>query len=51
MAIALHPYITGTPHRISALEHSLKYICSHENVWLATGKEIVDAYNQTGIRF
>lgn len=41
MAIALHPYITGVPHRIGALDAALSYICRHEGVWLATGQEIV----------
>jgi len=44
MAIALHPYITGVPHRIDALNAALAYICSHEHVWLATGLEIVEHY-------
>ena len=43
MAIALHPYITGFPHRIGALDRALAYICKHENVWLATGAEIARA--------
>lgn len=46
MAIALHPYIIGVPHRIDALDSALKYICSHQGVWLATGEEIVDHYLQ-----
>lgn len=44
MAIALHPFIIGVPHRIDALSSALDYICSHEGVWLATGGEIVDHY-------
>jgi allantoinase len=44
MAIALHPYIIGVPHRIDALDAALRYICSHEDVWLATGEEIIDHY-------
>jgi peptidoglycan/xylan/chitin deacetylase (PgdA/CDA1 family) len=40
MAIALHPYIIGAPHRIGALSAALEYICAHEGVWLATGEEI-----------
>ena len=43
MAIALHPYITGFPHRIGALDSALNYICGHEGVWLATGCEIAEA--------
>lgn len=44
MAIALHPYIIGVPHRIETLRSALNYICAHEGVWLATGAEIVNHY-------
>ena len=44
MAICLHPFLTGVPHRIGGLDSALKYICAHEDVWLATGEEIVRAY-------
>jgi peptidoglycan/xylan/chitin deacetylase (PgdA/CDA1 family) len=44
MAICLHPFIIGVPHRIGALDNALKYISSHPHVWFATGQEIVDHY-------
>jgi len=44
MAVALHPYITGVPHRIDALAEAFDYVCGHEKVWLATGSEIVDCF-------
>lgn len=44
MAIALHPYLTGVPHRIDALDEALGYICKHPKVWRATGAEIARAY-------
>ena len=47
MAIAVHPFLTGQPHRIGALDAALEYICSHEHVWLATGREIVDHYQRS----
>jgi allantoinase len=47
MAIAVHPFVTGQPHRIGALDAALEYICSHEGVWLATGQEIVEHYTQS----
>ena len=47
MAIALHPYLSGVPHRIGALDAALEYICSHEHVWRATGSEIAAAYAAT----
>ena len=44
MAIAVHPFVTGQPHRVVALERALEYICGHGGVWLATGQEIVAHY-------
>ena len=44
MAIALHPYLIGVPHRIGALDKALKYICKHKKVWKATGSEIAQHY-------
>jgi len=51
MAIALHPYLIGVPHRIGALDTALDYICAHDGVWLATGEEIVDHYLASGATF
>jgi allantoinase len=47
MAIAVHPFVTGQPHRIGALDAALDYICGHPGVWLATGREIVEHYLTT----
>ncbi len=44
MAIALHPYLTGVPHRIDAFDAALGYICGHARVWKATGAEIARHY-------
>jgi allantoinase len=44
MAIALHPYLTGVPHRIDAFAAALAHICRHERVWKATGAEIARHY-------
>ncbi|MCC6888898.1 MAG: polysaccharide deacetylase family protein [Hyphomicrobiales bacterium] len=44
MAISIHPYLTGMPHRIGALAGALDYISRHANVWMATGSEIVAHY-------
>ena len=51
MAICLHPFVIGVPHRIWALDSALEYICGHDDVWLATGSEIVDHYLQSGTTF
>lgn len=47
MAIAVHPFVTGQPHRIGALDRALEYICAHEGVWCATGREIVEHYRRS----
>ena len=44
LAIALHPHLIGAAHRISYLDRALQYIASHEQVWFATGSEIIDHY-------
>ena len=44
MAIALHPYLTGVPHRIDAFDAALAYICRHPRVWKATECEIARHY-------
>jgi len=48
MAIALHPYITGRPHVIDALDKALAHICRHDDVWRATGSQIAEAYLASG---
>jgi peptidoglycan/xylan/chitin deacetylase (PgdA/CDA1 family) len=44
MAIAIHPYLTGVPHRIDAFDAALAHICRHDGVWRATGAEIARHY-------
>src|SRR5215510_442847 len=44
MAIAIHPYLTGVPHRIDAFDAALAYVCRHDGVWRATGSEIARHY-------
>ena len=51
MSISVHPFIIGVPHRIWALESGLDYIAGHEDVWFATGEEIVDHYLSSGNTF
>lgn len=46
MAISLHPYITGVPHRIKYLEELLAYIRSKPNVAFMKGEEILDWYKE-----
>lgn len=51
MPISLHPFLTGTPHRIDGLNRGLEYITRYEDVWLATGGEIFDHYMASGTTF
>jgi peptidoglycan/xylan/chitin deacetylase (PgdA/CDA1 family) len=51
MSISVHPFIIGVPHRIWALESGLDYIAGHDDVWFATGVEIVDHYIKSGVTF
>ena len=44
LAIAIHPYIGGVPHRMVGFEKALKYISKHKKVWKATGSEIARHY-------
>ena len=46
MALSIHPYITGVPHRIRYLEELLDYIIGHEGVALMTASDIGDWYRR-----
>src|SRR3979411_2744276 len=51
MAICLHPYLIGVPHRIAGLDEAIGYIAAHDGVWFATGSEIVRASLNSGAPF
>ncbi len=44
MCIPLHAYLVGHPHRVGPFADALKYITSHEDVWVTTAHEIADYY-------
>jgi len=44
MAISIHPYLTGVPHRIRYLEALLDHVVAQPDVVLMTGEEILDWY-------
>lgn len=44
MAIAVHPYVTGAPHRIKYFDQIFEYMKRHEGVLFMTGSEIIDWY-------
>jgi peptidoglycan/xylan/chitin deacetylase (PgdA/CDA1 family) len=49
MAIAIHPFVMGQPHRIGALDRALAYISEHAGVWKATGEEIAAHFQKSGL--
>jgi peptidoglycan/xylan/chitin deacetylase (PgdA/CDA1 family) len=44
LCVPLHPFVVGQPHRIEALHDVLRHVTSHDQVWLATAREIADFY-------
>jgi allantoinase len=46
LSIAIHPYITGVPHRIKYLEAFLDYAKGHRGVAFWTGEEILAWFRQ-----
>ena len=44
MAIAIHPYISGQPHRIKYLEQVYEYARQHEGVVFMNGAELLEWY-------
>jgi allantoinase len=50
MSICLHPFLTGHPHRSKYFDKALAHITSRQEVWLATGSEIVDWYRKNYLK-
>ena len=44
MAIAVHPYLSGVPHRIKYFEAAYEYLARHAGVVFWTGEQILDWY-------
>lgn len=44
MALVVHPYIMGAPHRLKYLRRALQHIRQHDGVVFRTGAQIVDWY-------
>ena len=44
MALAVHPYISGVPHRIKYFEAVYDYMRKQKGVWFTTGEEIYEWY-------
>jgi allantoinase len=47
MCLSLHPFTIGQPHRRRALDAVLGHLRSRDDVWFATGSQIVDHYMAT----
>jgi len=44
LALNIHPWLMGQPHRIACLEEVLAYISGHDAVWQAPAGEILDHF-------
>lgn len=49
MAICLHPFLIGHPHRSKYFAEALAHIAARKEVWLTTGGEIVRWYREHGM--
>ncbi len=45
LALNIHPWLLGQPHRIAYFEQLLAYLTSKPEIWLATGSEIYSAFS------
>ncbi len=44
MALVVHPYIMGAPHRLKYFRTALAHISTHAGVLCWTGEQILDWY-------
>lgn len=44
LALSIHPWVLGQPHRIGRLEQVLEYVMGHDGVWTASAGEICRAW-------
>ncbi len=44
LALSIHPWLLGQPHRIGCLEEVLDHIMGHDKVWQASAGEILDCF-------
>jgi hypothetical protein len=44
MCIAVHPFLSGVPHRIRYLEEALAYMVGKPGALFWTGRQILDWY-------
>jgi len=48
MALVVHPYIMGAPHRLRSFREALAHIAAHDGVLCWTGEQILDWYLAQG---
>ncbi len=46
MAVAMHPYLSGSPHRIKYVRETFEHILSHPGVVCWDGEQILDWFLQ-----
>jgi len=46
LALSIHPWMLGQPHRIGRLEQVLEHISGHDGVWTAGAGEIISHWKQ-----
>jgi peptidoglycan/xylan/chitin deacetylase (PgdA/CDA1 family) len=44
LSVSVHPWLLGQPHRIHGFEAVLELITGSDGVWVATGRDIVEAW-------
>lgn len=47
MSLGLHTFLVGYPHRAKYLEKAFRHMASRQDVWFATGSQIIDHYRST----
>jgi hypothetical protein len=47
LVLTLHPFLIGQPFRIGCLDAALAHITQHDQVWAATGSEIIGWYRDS----
>ncbi len=45
LALNIHPWLLGQPHRIAKLEQVLEYVTNQDGVWSATASDILTAFD------
>lgn len=46
LALSIHPWLMGQPHRIGKLEAVLDYLLAQDGVWSATPRSIIEQWQQ-----